>query len=163
MDDDPTSTNHELYLYGLPGADDDDVREDAEALGFGGSRDAPVEVGDGNAGEEGSAARSPSPAASTSSTGKGGARSCRSGVWQHFEPFYRSENGKKVRYDAKCNVCHKELSGKGNAGTSHLSWHADSCWKKACHASRVQSLLHYNLDGSIRFKWMQKGIKVANG
>lgn len=63
--------------------------------------------------------------------------------------MYRDENGKNVRY-AKCKVCKTTLSAKSSGGTGHLLRHRTSCLAKSDRSARVQSILQYNSDGSVR-------------
>ena len=90
-------SNQERRLCGLVGDDDeDDLREDAVEL-FGRNVQAPIvlEPCDDQAvhGEENNSKRS---------------RPSTSAVWLDFKKLFKIENGKKVRYGAKCVHCYKE-------------------------------------------------------
>ena len=58
-------------------------------------------------------------------------------------------NGQKVRTAAICKLCKSKLSARSSAGTGHLIRHQKSYRKKVDHATRVQSRLFFNHDGSM--------------
>jgi hypothetical protein len=94
--------NEERQLCGLAGDDDeDDLREDAATL-FGHSSEHPVHVGDEQqvGGQEGEGDE------------HSAKRCCPStfAVWLDFEKLFKTVNGKKVRFVAKCIHCSKQYS-----------------------------------------------------
>ena len=97
--------------------DDDDIREDAEAL-MGCNIEAPIDVGGDD--EEGG----------VPVTGNKRSRPSTSPVWEDFQKLFKVENGKKVRYGAKCLHCNKEYSALSSGGTGHLRRHRNKCEKK---------------------------------
>ena len=138
--------NEERRMCGLAGDDDeDDLREDAEAL-FGRSFQAPVVVGDGD-----DQAANPDPEA------EGGEnnsvkrkRPCTSVVWEDYKKLFKVVNGKKVRYAAKCIHCNKEYSALSTGGTGHLARHREKCVKRREKCRMSQSQISFNPDGSMR-------------
>jgi hypothetical protein len=97
-----------------------DLREDAAAL-FGHSSEHPVHVGyeQQGGGEEGQ-----------SEEDKHNAKRCRpstSPIWLDFEKLFKTVNGKKVKYEAKCLHCFKQYSAFSSGGTGHLTRHRDRC------------------------------------
>jgi len=132
-------TNEERQLCGLAGDDDeDDLREDATEL-FGRNVKAPIvlEPCDDQAvdGEENNGKRS---------------RPSTSAVWLDFKKLFKIENGKKVRYGAKCIHCSKEYSGLSSGGTGHLTRHRDKCPRRREKTRMSQSQISFNPDGSMR-------------
>ena len=91
---------------------------------------------------------SPTVVGSSSDIGNKRGRKITSDVCNDFEQLYKQVNGKKVRYAAKCHYCKSQLTAKG--GTGHLHRHRIACASKAERASRPQSLLQFNGDGSVR-------------
>jgi hypothetical protein len=76
--------------------------------------------------------------------------SCTSNVWNDFDELLNIVNGKRTRYGAKCHYCKKILTTLSTGGTGHLLRHRISCARKVDRASKTQSVLNYNSDGSIR-------------
>ncbi|GJN11751.1 hypothetical protein PR202_ga29967 [Eleusine coracana subsp. coracana] len=67
-----------------------------------------------------------------------------------MEELKRLENGKEVRYGARCNFCQHQLSAFSNKGTGHLLCHIQSCKRKAlATSSSSQSQLHLSSDGHV--------------
>ena len=118
--------------------DEDDLREDAAEL-FGRNVQAPIvlEPCDDQAvdGEENNGKRS---------------RPSTSAVWLDFKKLFKIENGKKVRYGAKCIHCSKEYSGHSSGGTGHLTPHRDKCPRRREKTRMSQSHISFNPDGSMR-------------
>jgi hypothetical protein len=108
--------------------DDDDIREDAAALGI--DLDAPIDV---------DADDTPTPGMS----GK------RSDVWEYFDEV--KEN--KIRVGAICKHCNAKYSALSANGTGHLRRHMKSCMKKKEHADMVQSKLALNGNGLGTWKY----------
>ena len=112
------------------------------------------------------ATTSPSPAAAPTPTPTAGATSTQSTstasttskrprktwsiVWQDFEELFHDVDGKRVRYAAICKHCKHQLSAQSGSGTGHLKHHYLACLAKVEHAHRTQTLLQYNVDGSVR-------------
>ena len=131
-------SNQERWLCGLAGDDDeDDLREDAVKL-FGSNVQAPIvlEPYDDQAedGEENNGKRS---------------RPSTLVVWLDFKKLFKIENGKKVRYGAKCIHCSKEYSGLSSGGTGHLTRQRDKCVKRREKTHMSQSQISFNHDGSM--------------
>jgi len=118
--------------------DEDDLHEDAAEL-FGCNIQAPIilkpcddQVVDG---EENNDKRShPSTSA----------------VWLDFKKLLKIENGKKVRYGAKCIHCSKEYSRHSSGGTGHLTRHRDKCPRRREKTRMSQSQISFIPDGSMR-------------
>ncbi|GJM96990.1 hypothetical protein PR202_ga13878 [Eleusine coracana subsp. coracana] len=69
-----------------------------------------------------------------------------------MEELKRWENGKEVRYGARCNFCQQELSAFSDKGTGHLLRHVSFCMRKALVASSSsQSHLHLSSDGHVSY------------
>ena len=132
-------SNQERWLCGLAGDDDkDDLREDTTEL-FGHNVQDPIVLEPCNDqavdGEEKNGKRS---------------RLSTSAVWLNFKKLFKIENGKKVRYEAKCIHCSKEYSGHSSGDTGHLTRHRDKCPRR-CEKTRMsQSQISFNPDGSMR-------------
>ncbi|GJN24062.1 hypothetical protein PR202_gb11775 [Eleusine coracana subsp. coracana] len=77
-------------------------------------------------------------------------RKCTSDVWDDFDPIYNEVNGVKVKVKAKCHNYKSILSAIGSGGTGHLRRHRKSCIAKSERTARVQGMLQFNLDGSVR-------------
>jgi hypothetical protein len=73
-----------------------------------------------------------------------------SDVWNNFEELFNIVNGKRTRYGAKCHYCKKIPTALSTSGTGHLLRHRISCAHKADRATKTQSMLNYNSDGSVR-------------
>lgn len=58
-------------------------------------------------------------------------------VWNHFEPIYVNDQ----RRFAKCNHCHKQMTGRPNDGTSHLKDHIQKCPRRISKDIRQQILV----------------------
>jgi hypothetical protein len=139
--EDEVDFNEERRLCGMAGDDDDDdIRDDAQAL-LGSSIEAPIDVGGG--GDE----------AADVEAGAGSKRSrpSTSPVWEDFQKIYKTINGKRVRYGAKCIHCNKQYSGLSSGGTGHLRRHWNKCEKrKEKLGHKVQTQISFNPDGSMR-------------
>ena len=110
--------NEERRLCGLPGDDEEDLRDDRDAL-FGHSIEDPIDIGydprapamdDGNSGKRVHPSTSP--------------------VWLDFEKLFKVENSKRIRYGAKCIHCSKQYFALSSGGTGHLTCHRDACPKR---------------------------------
>jgi hypothetical protein len=88
--------------------------------------------------------------ASTETTSYKRGRKSTSDVWNDFEQLFKDINGKKVRYAAKCLYCKSQLTASSTAGTGHLKRHHITCASKAQCAAKTQSLIQFNVDGSVR-------------
>jgi hypothetical protein len=75
--------------------------------------------------------------------------SAKSKCWDDFEEVFEKINGHDVRVRAICKTCRTVLSARSAAGTGHILRHQKSCKKILDHASRVQSRLAFNADGSL--------------
>jgi hypothetical protein len=64
--------------------------------------------------------------------------------------LFKDINGKKVTYAAKCLYCKSQLTASSTAGTCHLKRHCITCASKTQCAAKTQSLIQFNVDGSIR-------------
>ena len=73
----------------------------------------------------------------------------KSQCWGDFEEVYEKINGVDVRVRAICKMCRTVLSARSTAGTGHILRHQKSCKQKLDNASRVQSRLAFNADGSL--------------
>ncbi|XP_066316085.1 zinc finger BED domain-containing protein DAYSLEEPER-like [Miscanthus floridulus] len=73
----------------------------------------------------------------------------KSQCWGDFEEVYETINGVDVRVRAICKMCRTVLSARSTAGTGHILRHQKSCKQKLDNASRVQSRLAFNADGSL--------------
>ena len=132
-------SNQERQLWGLAGDDDeDDLRKDVAEL-FGRNVQAPIvlEPCDDQAMDE------------EENNGKR-SRPSTSVVWLDFKKLFIIENGKKVRYGAKCIHCSKEYSGHSSGGTGHLTRHRDKCPRRHEKTRMSQSQIFFNPDGSMR-------------
>jgi len=121
-------SNQERRLCGLAGDDDeDDLWEDAAEL-FGHNVQAPIvlEPCDDQAEDR------------EENNGKG-SRPSTSVVWLDFKKLFKTVNGKKVRYGAKCIHCSKQYSALSSGGTGHLIWHRDKCPRRREKARISQS------------------------
>ncbi|XP_066368059.1 zinc finger BED domain-containing protein RICESLEEPER 2-like [Miscanthus floridulus] len=76
----------------------------------------------------------------------------KSKCWGDFEEVYEKINGVDVRVRAICKMCRTVLSARAAAGTGHILRHQKSCKQKLDNASRVQSRLAFNADGSL-YNW----------
>jgi hypothetical protein len=76
-------------------------------------------------------------------------RKRKSKCWDDFEEVFEKINGHDVRVRAICKTCRTVLSARSAAGTGHILRHQKSCKKILDHASRVQSRLAFNADGSL--------------
>ena len=109
-------SNQERRLCGLARDDDEnDLHKDVVEL-FGHNVQAPIvhEPYDDQAvnGEENNGKRS---------------RPSTSVVWLDFKKLFKTVNGKKARYGAKCIHCSKEYSRLSSGDTGHLTRHRDKC------------------------------------
>ncbi|XP_066341187.1 zinc finger BED domain-containing protein DAYSLEEPER-like [Miscanthus floridulus] len=113
---------------------------DAGATGIG-TVDSNYTGVNGNA--DGNGTRTPSSGA-VSGLGKR-----KSQCWGDFEEVYEKINGVDVRVRAICKMCRTVLNARSAAGTGHILRHQKSCKQKLDNASRVQSRLAFNADGSL--------------
>ena len=135
--------NEERRLCGLAGDDDEeDLREDAEEL-FGRSAQAPIDLAGDQEGEAANEEEEDENSAKRS-------RPSTSAVWLDFKKLFKTVNGKKVRYGAKCIHCSKQYSGLSSGGTGHLIRHRDKCPRRREKTRMSQSQISFNPDGSMR-------------
>jgi hypothetical protein len=78
-------------------------------------------------------------------------RICTCKVWQDFEPFYKTVDGKRIKYGGKCHWCKCTLSVVPSSGTGHLLRHQRDCKVKLAKQGK-HSILKFNPDGSVRNK-----------
>ena len=128
------NVNNERRMCGLAEDDDvDDLHEDAAEL-FGRSVEAPIDVGgddpEGGGGDDEEEDENDAKRSHPST----------SAVWLDFKKLFKTVNGKKVRYGAKCIHCSKEDSGLSSGGTGHLTHYRDKCVKRheKTHMSQSQ-------------------------
>jgi hypothetical protein len=57
---------------------------------------------------------------------KGKGKKSTSPIWEDFDKLTKMENGREVRYGAKCKHCGKEYSTFSTGGNGHLSRHSVS-------------------------------------
>jgi hypothetical protein len=131
--------NEERRMLGMAGDDnDDDLQDDAAAFGFGDN--AAINVEDD---EEGPPPPPPPAAAAlpqnSYALNKGKGKKSTSLVWDDFDKLTRMENGREVRYGAKCKHCGKEYSAFSTGGNGHLSRHIPKCVKKREKDRKSQS------------------------
>jgi hypothetical protein len=132
--------NEERRMLGMAGDDnDDDLQDDAAAFGFGDN--AAINVEDD---EEEPPPPPPPPAAAalpqnSYALNKGKGKKSTSLVWDDFDKLTRMENGREVRYGAKCKHCGKEYSAFSTGGNGHLSRHIPKCVKKREKDRKSQS------------------------
>jgi len=133
------------------GEDNDDTREDVVAL-FDidiGSGSAPIDLdGDGGDDDEG-ATTTGTPVASNSSSPSVAGTSSIGKRKSDFDKVYETGNGRQIYTKATCKMCKHTLSARSSADTGHLKRHQKSCRQKSDQATRVQSMLAYNPDGSV--------------
>ena len=129
--------SEDLRLCGLPGDDEEDLRDDCDAL-FGHSVEDPINVED-----------HPACGADDGNNGKR-SRPSTSPVWDDFEKLFKVVNGKTIRYAAKCLHCSKHYSALSSGGTGHLTRHRDACPKRLEKTRMSQSQISFNPDGSMR-------------
>jgi hypothetical protein len=72
-------------------------------------------------------------------------------VWLHFEEVTQKQGGNEVTISAICLHCKHTLSAKSSSRTGHLIHHLELCpaKKEKEKTSRSQSLLKFNVDGSV--------------
>jgi hypothetical protein len=72
-------------------------------------------------------------------------------VWLPFEEVTAMQNGKEVRVSAICLHWKNSKSAKSSSRTGHLIRHLDLCpaKKEKDRSRKTQSLLKYNVDGSV--------------
>ncbi|KAG2589032.1 hypothetical protein PVAP13_5NG398186 [Panicum virgatum] len=105
--------------------DEDDLREDCDAL-FGPGADDPINVDD-----DGPAVPACGGAPPPDGNSAKRSRPSTSPVWDDFEKLFKTTaDGKTVRYGARCLHCSKIYSGFSSGGTGHLSRHIASCVKR---------------------------------
>jgi hypothetical protein len=120
--------------------DEDDLCEDSMEL-FGHNNEALVQVSDGQegCGEEGAqddqSAKRSCPSTST--------------VWLDFQKLFKTINGKKVMYAAKCIHCSKQHSALSSGGTGHLTRHRDKCSSRREKPRMSQPQISFNTDDSM--------------
>jgi hypothetical protein len=115
--------NKERRMLGMAGDDDDDdLQDDVAAFGFGDN--AAINVEDD---EEESPPPPPPPHVAAAlpqnscALNKGKGKKSTSPFRDDFDKLTRMENGREVRYGAKCKHCGKEYSAFSTGGNGHLS------------------------------------------
>jgi hypothetical protein len=141
--------NEERRMLGMAGDDaDDDLQDDAAPFGFGDN--AAINAED----DEEEPPPPPHAAAALPQNScvlnKGKGKKSTSPVWDDFDKLTRMENGREVRYGAKCKHCGKEYSTFSTGGNGHLSRHIPKCVKKREKDRKSQSQISFNCDGSMR-------------
>ncbi|RLM86695.1 hypothetical protein C2845_PM04G22770 [Panicum miliaceum] len=136
------------------GDDEEDLQAGREEL-FGRNANALIDLvdagdGEGDAGVAGSATGAgASVDRDTESTGAKRNRPCTSDVWEDYEKIFSIENGKRVRFQAKCLHCGKFYAAPSNFGTRTLKRHRAACSVRNKKSRSSQSLLQFSLDGSL--------------